>query len=127
MKRVVVHGAMVRCDQGTSPSTLAVVPAGVAGADQAVATVNDDVPMLNLPPFGACRSPANPQVAAATAAAMGVLTPQPCVPVIVGPWTTEQPGVIVGGAPVLVEGARCACAWGGSVTITSPGGEGVVG
>jgi hypothetical protein len=125
VKRLVVHGATLRCDQGAALGTLNIVPAGTASANTAAATVMDHVPMKNLAPFGACRSPTNPQVAAATAAAMGVLTPQPCVPVVPAPWSAEAAAVKVGGAPALVEGAQCACAWGGTITIASPGGEGV--
>ena len=125
MKRLVVHGATLRCDQGTTPGSLSVLPAGVSGTERAAATVSDHVAMKNLPPLGACRSLANPQVAAASAAAMGVLTPQPCVPVTPAAWSVEAPGVSVGGAPALVEGARCACAWGGTIRVESPGGGAV--
>jgi hypothetical protein len=47
------------------------------------ANIMDHVPMLNILPFGVCSSPANPTVVAATAAALGVLTPMPCIP---APW-----------------------------------------
>ncbi|MGL4604236.1 MAG: hypothetical protein ACRCU9_08815 [Iodobacter sp.] len=40
--------------------------------------------MLNIMPIGTCMSPATPMVAAATAAAMGVLTPMPCIPMAAG-------------------------------------------
>ena len=55
------------------------------------AGVVTDVGAASVPPFGLCTSMANPQVAAATAAAQNVLTPQPCQPVL-SPWS---PGATV--------------------------------
>src|SRR5262245_31638919 len=88
MPKLVVHGALLQCSMGMSPSSLSVLPTNkLEGAQQNAATVQDYTPMVNISPFGMCQSPANPQVAAATAAAMGVLTPQPCIPNTTSPWT----------------------------------------
>jgi uncharacterized Zn-binding protein involved in type VI secretion len=81
----------------------------------------DSKPNVNIAPFGMCMSPSNPQVAAATAAAMGVLTPQPCLPVTVAPWTPGSPTVMIGGQPALTNSSTCNCMWGGVITISMPG------
>jgi hypothetical protein len=83
--------------------------------------IMDHVPNMNIPPFGMCQSMANPQVAAATAAALGVLTPQPCLPVTAAPWTPGSPTVLVNGQPALTATCTCQCAWGGVITVASPG------
>ncbi|MFO0653033.1 MAG: DUF4280 domain-containing protein [Polyangiales bacterium] len=118
MPAYVTHGAMLRCSQGLAPSSLNVLPlSAVTIEGVTVATINDFAPSVNVPPFGMCMSPANPQVAAATAAAMGVLTPQPCVPVISAPWT---PGATVGtaeGVALLTADCQCMCAWAGAISI----------
>ncbi len=123
MAQVVVSGAQMTCSFGTTPSALTVLPAGqpVQAGGALVAKITDQAPMANIAPFGMCTSPANPQVAAATAAAQGVLTPQPCVPVITGPWAPGSPTVSVGGTPALTGDSQCMCAWGGAITITTPG------
>ena len=70
-----------------------------------VASIADAAPMTNITPCGMCTSMANPAVAAATAAALGVLTPQPCVPVPAGTWVC--PGTIrVGGKPILTSDGK---------------------
>lgn len=123
MSSVVVNGALLACSFGTTPSALSVLPAGqpVQGSSQLVARISDQAPNVNIAPFGMCTTPSNPQVAAATSAAQGVLTPQPCIPVTVAPWAPGSPTVSVGGTPALTSDSRCMCAWGGSISITSPG------
>jgi hypothetical protein len=81
---------------GSAPGNLIVPPAKrIQMENQAAASVNDIKPNANIPPFGMCQSATNPQVAAATAAASGVLTPQPCLPVIPAPWAPGQPMVLL--------------------------------
>jgi hypothetical protein len=68
-----------------------------------------------------CSSLANPTVAAATAAALGVLTPMPCVPVTPAPWVPGSPTVMIGGVPALNSTCKCMCTWAGVIQITVPG------
>ena len=81
MPMQVVNGAQLMCSFGSSPSSLVVLPINRTVVDnQPEATIQDYIPMVNIMPFGMCMTPSNPQVAAATSAALGVLTPQPCIP-----------------------------------------------
>jgi Domain of unknown function (DUF4280) len=123
MSSVVVSGAQITCTFGTTPSALTVVPAGqpVQGGSQLVARISDQAPVVNIAPFGMCVTLSNPQVASATSAAQGVLTPQPCIPVTTAPWAPGSPTVSVGGTPALTSDSQCLCAWGGSISIVSPG------
>ncbi len=126
MGRQVVDGAQLRCAKGTAPATLAVQPTHASeSAGRAAATVMDFAPMANIPAFGMCTSPSNPQVASATAAAMGALTPAPCVPVVTAPWSPGAAAVTLGGQRVLVASDACDCVWGGAITITDAGQSGV--
>lgn len=114
-------GAKMMCSFGAAPSTLAVLPANrVMIENKPAATIQDFAPMMNIMPFGMCMSMANPQVAAATAAASGVLTPQPCIPVTT-PWKPGAPTALVGGQPMLNNTSTCNCAWGGVITVIDPG------
>jgi len=122
MPKLVAHGAKLKCSEGLMPSTLSVLPLLQAdGGGVPAATVMDQVPMLHIAPFGMCRCPANPQVAAATAAAMGVLTPMPCVPVITGPWSPGANGATIAGQSALTADSSCTCLWTGRIEITDPG------
>jgi uncharacterized protein DUF4280 len=123
MPAPVVDTAMLTCSFGTTPSSLAVVPAGprVTALGLALASVVDFVPQSNIKPFGMCTTVSNPQVASATSAALGVLTPQPCVPAIAAPWTPGAATVSVNGRPALTDSCTCQCMWGGAVTITNAG------
>ena len=110
------------CTFGLAPSSLVVLPVNRVMTSQVPdANIMDHVPMVNIMPFGMCTSIANPTVAAATAAALGVLTPMPCIPVIPAPWTPGNPTVLINGTPALNNTCTCMCTWGGVITISMPG------
>ena len=90
------------------------------------ATVEDYVPLTNIPSFGMCGAIPNPAVAAATAAKAGAFTPAPCIPAVNTPWTPGATKVTIGGQPALHQGCQATCAWGGVITISTPGNEGKV-
>lgn len=124
MPKMVVDGAKLKCDQGMSPGSLTVLPVnGTSGDDKPAATVNDFAPMVNIAAFGACKSMANPQVASATAAAQGTLTPQPCLPVVTGPWSPGSSVASIQEQKALTADSKCTCAWAGSIEITDPATE----
>jgi hypothetical protein len=70
-----------------------------------------------------CCSPSNPTVAAATAAALGVLTPMPCVPATPAPWVPGAPTVSLAFQPSLDDTSQLMCIWGGVIAIVNPGQE----
>lgn len=117
----VCTGAVMTCTFGMTPSVLTVLPAARVMSAMPLATIMDNIPLVNIPPFGMCLSMANPTVAAATAAALGILTPVPCMPVFPAPWTPGSPSVLIGGKPALNNSCKLMCAYGGSISITSPG------
>ena len=83
----VVDGATLKCTMGTSTCSLTVLPTNRVQMEGAyAANIMDYIPMANISGFGNCITLSNPTVAAATSAALGVLTPQPCIPVIAAPW-----------------------------------------
>ncbi len=116
----VCGGAMLTCTFGMTPATLNVLPVARVVSSMPVATIMDNAPMVNVMPFGMCRNPANPAVAAATAAAMGVLTPMPCIPVTAAPWMPGSPTVLIGGKPALNNTSKLMCSYGGVIQITNP-------
>lgn len=118
----VCNGATLQCSFGAAPSTLMVLPANQCiTSNMPAATIMDNKPMVNILPFGMCSSPANPTVASATAAALGVLTPMPCVPVIPAPWVPGAPTVLLGNFPVLNNSSKLMCAYAGVIQVVVPG------
>lgn len=123
MANAVGMGALLQCSFGVAPASLVVVPKGppVMADGVPMATIMDHVPMVNIATFGMCTSLANPVVASATAAALGVLTPMPCVPATAAPWVPGAPTVTIGGMPALDSNSTCMCTWGGVIKINAPG------
>ncbi|HMY21489.1 MAG TPA: DUF4280 domain-containing protein [Polyangium sp.] len=114
-------GANMQCSFGAAPSALLVLPVNKVLQSTPMANIMDNKPFVNILPFGVCTSMANPMVAAATAAALGVLTPMPCIPVIPAPWVPGVPTVLIGNMPALDMNSKCMCAYGGVISILAPG------
>lgn len=122
MGKQVCMGAMLKCSMGMAPSSLVVLPKNkVMTSYVPAANIMDNIPMTNIMPFGMCQSPANPMVAAATAAAMGVLTPMPCVPNTPAPWVPGSPTVLLANMPALNDSSKLMCIWAGVIEVTYPG------
>ncbi|MBV9504948.1 MAG: DUF4280 domain-containing protein [Acidobacteriia bacterium] len=120
----VCMGATMQCSFGMAPSSLVVLPKNKTFTDQVPdANIMDHVPMVNIMPFGMCTSLANPEVAAATAAALGVLTPMPCIPNTPAPWVTGAPTVMLGNFPTLDNVSQLMCVWGGIIQFADAGEE----
>lgn len=122
MAKHVCNGAQLMCSMGAAPSALVVLPKNkVLTSNQPAANIMDRIPMVNIMPFGVCRSLANPTVAAATSAAMGVLTPMPCVPNTPAPWAAGAPTVMLANMPSLNNTSKLMCTWAGVISIVAPG------
>lgn len=110
------------CTMGMAPSSLVVLPINRVMTDEVPdANIMDYIPLVNIMPFGMCMSPANPMVAAATAAAMGVLTPMPCIPMTVAPWVPGAATVLLGNMPTLDSVSTNMCMWAGTISFVTPG------
>ncbi len=116
--KLVNMGSLLKCSMGITPSSLIVTAPTVMAQSPPAANIMDCVPMSNILTFGMCQSPANPMVIAATAAALGVLTPMPCIPVTT-PWMPGSPTVLVRNFPALDASSKCMCAYAGEITITT--------
>lgn len=118
----VCSGATLKCSFGVAPAVLNVLPTNctLVGGMPA-ANIMDYIPMVNVGTFGMCQSLANPTVAAATAAALGALTPMPCIPATASPWIPGATTVLIGKMPALDASCTLMCSYAGAITITYPG------
>lgn len=122
MPKQVVTGAMLQCSFGAAPSTFVATPKMIKSGFMDAGNIMDNKPMANIMPFGVCSSLANPTVASATSAALGVLTPMPCVPnTAVGPWAPGSPTVLNANMPALNNTCKLMCMWAGVIQVTNPG------
>lgn len=114
---------MLQCSFGLAPAMLNVLPLNrtLVGGMPA-ANIMDHIPLVNITPFGMCQSLANPMVIAATAAALGVLVPMPCIPATATPWIPGgAPTVLLGSMPALDANSTTVCMWAGVIKIVMPG------
>lgn len=124
-----VMTAVCQCTFGAAPAPLNVTSqTTVTGMNMLMGTIMD----FPKPPmsFGLCTCSNNPAVIAATAATWlvsletaallckaGYITPAPCIPAC-SPWAPGSPTVIVGGKPALNISSKCACSYGGVISVT---------
>lgn len=123
----VCSGAIMRCTMGTSTANLTVLPIRTVNlTGPPMADISDHKSMVNLAPFGLCRSLGFPATAAATAAAHGHLTPMPCVHNTPVPWMGGKMDYLIKGQPALLKSSKCQCMWGGTISLVTDGqvGEG---
>ena len=123
MGSIVVTGAALTCTFAVppGPGTLTVLPSPHKASQMPIATVMDNKPTTNIATFGMCQAPTNPAVSTATTAALGVLTPMPCVPATVAPWAPGALKVKVGKMSALLSDCKLNCTHLGVISITSPG------
>jgi hypothetical protein len=114
-------GGQMTCTMGMTPAPFVPLPKTVMTSFVPAGHIMDHKPFVNIMPFGMCKSPANPTVAAATAAALGVLTPMPCIPNTPAPWIAGAPTVTLCNSPALNDSSKLMCIWAGTIQFTSPG------
>jgi hypothetical protein len=117
----VATGAQLQCTFGVAPGALSVLPLNRTMTGTPAANIMDNKPIVNVAPFGMCNSMSNPMVAAATAAALGALTPMPCIPVTAAPWVPGSPTVLIGNMPAVTDSCKLMCNWGGVIQVLVPG------
>jgi len=118
----VCDGATLQCNQGDKKSKFKVVDIhNVYIQGKPMATIQDSKPMVNIKPFGKCKSMANPTVAAATAANHGNLKKMPCQPNIPASWQGGKNDVTITGIPTVLETSKLNCAYAGVIKVVDPG------
>ena len=114
-------GALLQCSFGAAPAPFTPTFKPVLTSNMPAGNILDFAPMMNVGSFAMCSSLANPVVAAATAAAFGVLTPMPCVPATVAPWVPGAVTVLLCNVPALDNVSKLVCMWGGMIQFITPG------
>lgn len=123
MPYYVCKGAKLKCSMGSEQSDLDVIhpvkPVYLHG--ECIANIMDHKPMVNIKPFGQCKSLANPTVAAATAANYGVLKEMPCIPNTTSPWMQGNTDTFSKGQSAVMSDSKLMCAWAGTIEVTDDG------
>lgn len=116
------HGAKIKCSCGSKIANLQVLPdRTVILTDGHYANISDHQSMVNIPPFGVCRSLKYPPTKSATDVHHGSLTPMPCKPGTYSVWENGNDSYIIRNFPALLTCSSCRCIYGGVITIVTDG------
>jgi hypothetical protein len=115
-------GCSIKCSFGSAKASLKLTgPARPA-------CIADCKPYANIPPFGLCRSMANPVVSSLTMAAQAAqaqsgkpgaaqIVPGACMPVLATGWTPAAQFELVQNLPTIDKNSILMCVYGGVITI----------
>lgn len=118
----VTHGAKIKCSCGSKIANLQVLPdRTVTLTEGHYANISDHQSMVNIPPFGVCRSLKYPPTKSETDAHHGSLTPMPCKPGTMSIWQDGNDSYIIRHFPALLTSSYCRCIYGGVITIVTDG------
>lgn len=115
METLVGMGAQCMCSMGSLPVPLNTLQQTVFVQNRPIVTAQDNKPMVNIMPFGMCKSLGNPAVKPP------VMPQAPCVPNTAAPWMPGSPTVLVGNVPALNNSCKLICNYGGVISIMNPG------
>lgn len=116
------HGAKLKCTCGSKIANIQVLPdRTVTLTNGYYANISDHQSMVNIPPFGVCRSLKYPPTKSATDAHHGSLTPMPCKPGTYSVWENGNDTYIIRNFPALLTCSSCRCIYGGVITIVTDG------
>lgn len=124
MSDLLTTGCVLTCTMGDIPSVFIALDLPgkpVVDGGFAAATIAEIIPEANIPSFGMCNSPTNPEVIAATAAALGVFTPMPCIPIVPDPWDPPSAVAHYTELPLATVTSKCMCIWEGEISVDTPG------
>ena len=120
MAKRVCAGAVLKCNFGSAPGSLMVLPDKNALVNnKPAANIMDNKPLLNIPCFGACASMVNPAVAAAKALNPAAVVP--CTGAFPGSWFPGKATVLLKNQPVLTDSSKLICVFDGEVSIQFAG------
>jgi len=130
-KEYVVHGARLECSMGEFSSNLKVSSKHrVKLNGKYKANIGDCKPLVNVQPFGTCRSLVHPDAATATALAADAgsddeLTPPPtpCTPAC-SVWIPTKTDCFLDGMPPLMSTDKAICPLGAGVISVMDSGQG---
>lgn len=115
MSKPLLSGSKLTCSFGLKPAIFTVEPSDIRPKYNGVllALQTDSVFKTNIPDFGKCISPFNPEFAATK-------TPQPCLPEALIGWSNCKLFMKWNGLAFATENSTCLCSYLGSISSEKP-------